>query len=309
MGVVWRVVVVVGGLAGCYQPATATGVPCSAIDNACPGGQVCISGTCERADTIPTDSQLDAAVVAADAVPDVPPNVWSPPTEVPGINSTSFEDDPSFTPDRLTIVFMSNRNGTEDIFLGTRITTTEPFTVALLDTVSDPVVDDGSPELSEDGDTLLFVSDRGPDPDVYRSQRTDGVWSTPVRDDELSATGMAESDVAISPDGLTAIVTRGGRLFRATRATTADPFDTPVQLPAVFGMGPNAPSLTGTGDLYFHADTVRNLYTSRLVGATYQPPVPITELNTAARESGPFVSEDEHHLMFSQDGKIVESTR
>jgi hypothetical protein len=310
-------------LAGCYQPATATGVPCSDLDRACPGDQVCIAGTCEPAGTLPVDGHgidtppvlldapdFDAAVLPPDAAPDAPPSVWSTPTKVPGVNSTAQDDDPSFTPDRLTIVFMSNRNGSEDLFLGTRTTTAQPFTVTLLATVSDPVANDSSPELSADGTTLVFISTRGPDRDVYTSHLVAGVWTTPVRDNQLSATGTADLDVCISPDGLTAIVARSGKLFRATRATTADLFNTPIQIATQFGTNPAAPSLTATGDLYFHADTVRNLYVSRLVGATYQPPVAITELDTTAqRESGPFVAADEHHLMFSQSDEILESTR
>src|SRR5262245_5271290 len=99
----------------CFRPAAAPGQPCSA-DGTCPRGQKCIATTCQ-----PQGTEPDAAPPIDDAQVDAPPRLWAAPTLVPGVNSSSSEDDPSFTADRLTIVFISSRNGTDqEIFIGTR---------------------------------------------------------------------------------------------------------------------------------------------------------------------------------------------
>lgn len=44
-------------------------------------------------------------------------------------------------------------------------------------------------------------------------------------------------------------------------------------------------------------------------GGPYTAPAPISELNTAMRDDGPFVSADEHHLMYGHAGDIYETSR
>jgi len=300
--------------AGCYRPRVPVGAACS-NDGSCPSNQVCIDDFCEPLGTLPLDAatDIDAPINAPDA-PDLPGSgMWTAPTKVPGVNSSMGEDDPSGTPDRLTIVFTSNRNGTDDIFLGTRPNTTASFVVAPLDTLNSVNASENSPEISADGTTIYFTSDRvtAGSGDVYVSHKIGGTWSMPALVTELS-TGQDESDVAISPDELTAMVARAGKLMIATRSTTTGAFSAPADVPslAVPGNDAAAPSITNNADaVYFHAGSVRDLYYAKRSGNAYTAPAPISELNTAMRDDGPFVSADEHHLMYGHTGDIYETSR
>jgi len=296
-----------GLAAGCYHPDAATGIPCSA-DGACPSGQLCVAGVCGLTDPrSPIDAALDA--VAPDAATRVP---WVMPTLVPGVNSSSTEDDPSWTSDRLTIVFSSNRNGNFDLFIGTRATTADRFVVKPLDSLNS-TADESSPEISPDGTSLYFTSDRkvAGSGDVYVSLQVGSGWGPAIASVDLSS-DADDGDVALSPDGLTAMVARSNKLWLATRTTFGLPFSTPVVVPslAVAGTTVAAPSLTNHADaVYFHAGTVRDLYYATRTGDTFTTPVPLTELNTAGRDDAPFVLGDERHLLFARDGDIYETSR
>jgi len=293
-------------LAGCYQPSAGVGAPCDQ-DLACPSGQACLGGRCQLPGTGRPDSadpaDLDAA--PADAALDATPAAWSAPTAIPGVNTGSSEGDPTMTANRLMIVFA--RAG--DLFLGTRPSVTDPFTVTPL-TVLNSGNDEASPELGADGTTLHFTSDRitAGSGDVYVSMRIGGSFAPPARVVALSSSSD-DGDLAISPDGLTAIIARSNTFYRATRATPTGPWSAPVSLGIDFGSGEAAPSLTAAGDLYFHADATRDLYVARKSGTTFAPPVPVDELNTTSRDAAPFVSADERFLWYERAGELVESRR
>jgi WD40 repeat protein len=310
-----RALAAVVALAGCYKPSPATGVPCTPEGQQCPGDQKCVDGICGG---LPIDAATgdDAAPgddAAIDAPIDAPPAIWMGVKQVGGVNTSSDEDDPSFTPDRLTIVFTSERNGgLHDIFIGTRPNTNSDFTVIPVDAVN-MASDENSPDISADGLTLYFTSDRlmAGSGDVYVSRRTavTAAFGPPLLEPLLSAAGADETDLAISPDGLTVIVSRDGAFLRATRAKVTDPWPAPVAIGNVnFGVDPAAPALATSGNLYFHAGAQRDLFFARKNGASFDPPVPITELETAGRDSGPFVSPDEKHLMWARSGQIFEAT-
>jgi Tol biopolymer transport system component len=257
----------------------------------------------------PNPAAPDAS--ALDAPSEAGERRWSMPRLVDGVSSPSTEDDPSFTADHLTIVFTSTRNGTgDDIFLGTRPDPEGSFSLLPLDALLSPA-EESSPELSADGTTLLFASDRSGDFDIYMATRPpNGTFSAPTRVDSLSTVGANETDVALSPDGLTAILRRDGTFMRARREDPSAAFDPPIAIAGVaFGTNPSAPSLDAAGDLYFHAGTQRDLFVARAQGASFADPTPIPELATSARESGPCISADETYLMFARGGQIMETTR
>jgi hypothetical protein len=298
-------------VAGCYQPHVPLGAACS-NDGSCPTGQACVRGMCEPPGALEPDAAIDVAV-PIDAPIDLP--AWAAGTRVPGINSILTEDDPSCTPDRLTIVFQSNRNGngTNDLFLGTRPSTAASFTVVPLNELNTATADEDSPEITADGNTIYFTSDRlvAGSGDIYVSQKLNGGWSAPVIVAELS-TQNNEGDVAISPDGLTAMIARSGKLLIATRASTTVAFGSPVAVPSLALPGTDlaAPSITNNADaVYLHAGTIRDLYYARRTGATFTPLAPIGELNTPLRDSAPFISADEHYLMYAHANDIYETTR
>lgn len=282
-------------VAGCYRPAPAPGAPCP--DGACPSGQQCVAGTCRAEGAPGLDAEVAPDVPAADAPvadapPDAAPGPWSAPAPIPGVNTSSRESDPSLTADRLTIVFASDRPGglgQEDLYLGTRGTTAAPFTVAALEALSSEA-QDRSPELSPDGGTLYFTSNRGGNFDVYVSTLAGGAWSPPQRIAALSSSS-SENDVAISPDGLTALVARSGDLYLAARPSPGADFEAPILVPELDVTGNvAAPSLAnGAASVYLHAGSVRDLYVAYRQGATFTVPAPIDELNTSGRDAAPFL--------------------
>ncbi len=307
---------------GCYQPATSPGAPCP--DGVCPAGQHCVAGTC-RAEGDPGPGPGpgpdDAPPVLPDtAVPDAasidaPPGTlgpWSAPILIPGVNSAADESDPSLTPDRLTIAFTSERTGSlgaEDIYLGTRASVTEPFTVIAIPEINS-TSRDRSPEISADGNTIYFTSSRSGGTDVYVTVRSGGSWSTPQRVAELSSSS-SDGDVAISPDGLTALVESANDIHLATRASTGASFG-PLTEVAVLNVTGDvaAPSLTNNaGSVYLHGGTTRDLYVAYRQGTAFTTPTPITELNTGDRDAAPFVSGSGKYLAFEREGELYETTR
>ena len=185
-------VLVLALVAGCYNPTVAAGEPCS-DQGFCPSGETCIGGRClvgppeadAAVDATSVDAKVDAPLVDASMDAFVSPT-WLTPTPIPGVNTTADEGDPSLTPDRLTIVFARN----DDLFLGTRPNTGAAFTVAALTTLNTTSVET-SPEISADGTTLYFASDRlvPLSGDIYRSTFTAGAWTAPVLVTELNTSG------------------------------------------------------------------------------------------------------------------------
>ena len=256
----------------------------------------------------------DGSMVTVDAPVDgstvyVP---WGTPVAVPSLNAVSGqgEDDPSFTSNKLTV--METSNSPDDIFECTRPAIGQAFTCVVL--AINSTTDDKSPEISADGLTLYFISDRGGAFDVYKSTKSGGVWSTPAIATDLSST-MTDDDLAISPDGLTAVVVQDpgtNHMVFFTRASTAVPFANPVthtELEITADIA--APTITNNGAIiYFHAGGTRDIYmATRKVNGTYNTPVPVTELNTAARDAAPFVSADDKYMLFERAGDIYETSR
>lgn len=232
---------------------------------------------------------------------------WTTPTLVPGVNTTmGSESDPSVSPDRLTIVFQRDSN----LYLGTRATVNEPFTVTPL-TDLNSMAEDSSPELTSSGKAIYFSSARlGSGGDIYRSDLNNGTWQAPVLETILSDSVANENDVAISPDGLTLFLSRNSVLYKSTRANVNADWSVPATTGTSWGTSAASPSINSAGDVYLHAKSPRDLFVSRRAGNTYPTPVPVSELNTAlGREAAPFVSGDDQYLWFEKDGDIYETHR
>ena len=302
-------------LAGCYGPAASTGVACGPGD-ACPSGQECRAGVCVPIglphDAAPgEDAAGDATMVTIDASPDAPLVLgpWGAPTEI--TVTIGGETDPSITQDRLTIVLMSEDD--DDIYIGTRANVNQDFTFAKLAAVSSTSTDK-SPEISPNGGTLYFTSNRDGDYDVYRSTFTTQ-WSAPVLVPELS-TNDEDSDVAISPDGLTAAVLKNAatNIIRIhTRASTAVPFGAGVEHPEMT-MGltdPGAPTITNGGAIvYMHVGSTRDIYmATRKMDGDYNLATAVTEVNTSSRDAAPFVLGDNRYMLFERSSDIYETSR
>jgi len=309
-------------LVGCYGPTVSPGSPCSE-DGSCPTGLACHADRCvlAPADGQPTDTRLvdgtlDDGPPSDTAIDSTTAATWSTPTALTGtgVNTAANETDPSITSDRLTLYFIRTVAGNGEIFVATRASVTDPFgtatTVAALNSTSA----EQSPEISSDGQTIIFTSNRGGNFDVYTSVLLGATWTPPLVASELS-TSQIENDVAVSPDQLTALVSRGPtgarKLYQATRASVLAMFGTPVELTDISAIpDASAPSLTNSAaTVYFHAGGVRDLFVTQKSGTSYPTPSPIAELNTTGRDASPFVLQSDDYLLFERAGNLYETSR
>lgn len=301
--------------AGCYAPAANPGAPCSAA-GACPSGQECRSGICYAVGAPHDANALD--VDAPDgAMPDAPGYVpWSGISELTSLESAgSGESDPSITADKLTVVFTADVASNDgQIFIATRAALTDTFTITELTEVSATGFEDKSPEISADGKTLYFTSNRGGGYDVYSSTYSTS-WSTPTLRTDLSTAGDDE-DLAVSPDGLTAVAlvdsaTNRFRLY--TRASIAEAFSggtAHAELSITADVA--APTITNGGEIiYFHAGETRQIYRATRKGnGDYTVAMPVDELNIAGvRNAAPFVLQSDDYIIFDRSSDIYEASR
>ena len=316
-----RFALVCVALAACYQPSAHEGALCGPGDT-CPTGQECRSGTCYFT-TTPSDANardsdgVDSSEVTVDAPPDAATVLpWSAPVELASLETPADgEDNPTISNDRKTVILDATPSGstTEDLFECTRTALTDSFVCASIVALNSPTATDFSPELSPDGNTLYFASDRvsAGSGDVYVSTKTNGIWSTPIMDPDLSVGDV--DDIAISPDGLTAISDRG-TFYVFSRANTSAAWGTGVAH-AEFSSGVSsiaAPSLTnGAAIVYLHAGSPRDIYVTRRLGnGSFKPPTPVTEVNTSAtRDAAPFVLQADDYMIFEREYNIYEATR
>ena len=295
------------GLVGCYAPTAGVGAPCDER-RLCPSDQVCVNGRCSSDGTTPDAPDVDAPPIdgaQVDASADAPPMLgpWSSPAAV-GIAVGSSKSDPSFTPNRLTVVFGRN----DDVFIATRPAIGGAWNVADLDELN-TANDEKSPEITADGKTIYFAANPDGDYDIFVSTLDlTGAWSMPIKVPNWSGSSN-EQDVAISPDELTAFVAISGDLRRSVRMTKNDAWPAPVSVGVDWGTDATAPSINSAGDVYFHANNPRDLFVARKTPTGYASPVPVSELNSGDRDAAPFIAGDDRHIMFDRDSELVESSR
>jgi hypothetical protein len=203
---------------------------------------------------------------------------WRPPQNLgPQINSVGFPTDaPNLTPDGHRLFFGSNRPGgcgLFDLWVAWREDPDDDFAweapVNLGCTVNSPTHED-SPVYFKDRETgttsLYFTSLNRPgnigDWDIYVSEMDeDRTFGPGVLLRELSSP-FRDTRMAIRSDGLEMILTSNRpigtsgplNLWASTRASTLDPWSTPVKLGAQInsGLGDRGPALSFDGKtLYF----------------------------------------------------------
>jgi len=203
---------------------------------------------------------------------------WGPPQNLgPTVNSSSNDVAPAFSPDGHRLYFHSFRPGgcgLADIYVSRRRDTRDDFGWGppedLGCVVNTPYVNAG-PTIFEDettGITTLYFTVQNNPPgsdqgfDIYASTRI-GDFGPPVLVQGLSSP-FRDTRTTIRRDGLELILSSGRPggvgsedLWVSTRASTLDPWSTPVNLGAVvnttaFDGGP-ALSFDGT-TLYFHSN-------------------------------------------------------
>lgn len=245
------------------------------------------------------------------------------------LNAPASQVNPTLTADELELYYATRVDGTLDIWLTKRASGTSAWGPLgkVLELSSNSM--DELPEVSPDGLTMYFASDRpgGVAAGEHlwmsrRASRTDP-WGRPV-----PVTDFAPGDADISPSiqGTGLIMTfssqRGStdwQLYVTTRPSTSDPWGTPTLLSELNSTAADWSSglyRGGTG-IVFSTTRVGGIYslfqaTRATVTDPFSTPQPITELNTND-ENNPWVSEDGHHIVFDSQitgaGRIYEAWR
>ncbi len=201
---------------------------------------------------------------------------WGPPMNVgPNVNSTSNDGAPTFSPDGREMYFHSNRPGgcgLADLYVTRRDNKHDDFgwgpATNLGCTVNSSFNDNG-PTIFEDetkGITTLYFTRQNNPPtsdlgfDIYATTRMedDGEWGAPALVPELSSP-FRDTRTTIRRDGLEMIISSGRPggsgsedLWVSTRASTLDPWGTPVNLGPVV----NSPAFDGAPALSFDGSTL-----------------------------------------------------
>lgn len=204
-----------------------------------------------------TSSDLAMAVRPSRAAPFAAPQILPQST-------AGAENDPTVGADGLTLWFHSIRNGSADIFLATRATTTAAFGPAVsIPTVNQATTIEANAYFRAATSELWFVSERPGSQliDVYLSKRTGAAFAAPTRIAELSSPGD-EFLPQPSEDGLTVILASdraGGKgkqdIWIARRASDSAPFDAPIPIAEI-----NSPSTDQPG--WLSADGCRIWFSS-----------------------------------------------
>lgn len=257
---------------------------------------------------------------------------FGPPELVAGIRSDNDDvQDPALSADELEMFFTSPTGGINDIWSVRRAAAADPWGAAA------PVAElasaqyDEDPELSADGLTIMFASDRAGDGvRLYVATRPDRdqPWGAPQPVpglgtsvlDRAPALGAADLQLVFASQRGTAAVPH---LFGTTRTDTAAGWTAAVELtalnsawqdvdPALFAGGRGlvfASRRTGGGQTSDLFETVRASAAAPFDAA----PRALAELNSDFSEGDPWLSEDGRHLLFVSDrngrSRIYEARR
>jgi hypothetical protein len=258
---------------------------------------------------------------------------WGAPRRIVALTSPGNDDDPTLTGDMLELYFNSDRAGglgRGDIWRSTRATIADTWSAPTLVTELSSASVETTPEVSRDGLTLWFGSDRSGGAgrqDVWVSTRASrgAAWATPVVVSELSS-AATDNAATESRGGLRLILSsdRGtdagvNALLASSRATVTAPWAMPVRL-AEFGASRNTSSPLESDDgtlVYFNQTDAGRDHLYRATRAdercAYSAMTAIAELNSPATDADPWFSPDLRRVVFSStrdgDPEIYESAR
>jgi Tol biopolymer transport system component len=203
--------------------------------------------------------------------------LWSSPVNLGSrVNSSSLDYFPCISADGLSLYFYSTRSGGRgggDIWGTTRSSLDAPWTQAVnLGPQINSGSEDVSPNLSPDGLSLLFASNRPGgrgDYDLYISTRESNtsLWSAPVNLGAAVNTAALEVAPSLSSDGLTLVfhsIRSGGYgsydLHLTRRASVDQAWSSPVNLGPVVNSTYSelGPSLSADGRFLYFSDHYAN---------------------------------------------------
>ncbi len=135
---------------------------------------------------------------------------WSAPENLGlNVNSKSFDTNPSLSADGLTLIFSSDRDNPAGLWVCTRATLADPWSPAkkLASSLDTPGANDGGPEQSTDGLSLLFHSWGRPGNqggnDLWQRRRPNKAdpWGKPENLGPTLNSDWEDVDSALSSDG------------------------------------------------------------------------------------------------------------
>jgi hypothetical protein len=270
------------------------------------------NGDGSRGESLSADSQCAAGPFGAPAL-------------LPNVNAQG-EDDwlPTISADGLELVFNSWRvggTGKSDLWRATRTSINADFSSPQPITELNSAESEFDPWLSDDGRTLLFVSNREQDHyAIYVSTRSapEAPFSTPTELTELRT-------VDLDDDWAPVLVDQGRRLYFSsmrpgskgdldiwitTRSDTSSPFGAPVNLSSINSAAEDRiETLSSDGsELYFSSNReggkgLRDLYVVKLAApdSAQGEPQNLAPLNTSFDDLGAALTPDGRGILLNRD--------
>lgn len=252
-----------------------------------------------------------------------PGATWSAPRLLVEVNSGVWDDDPSVTPDRLTLWFGSKRaDAGENLWVSRRASVADPWGPPALHAE----LGTGTTwSVALDGSLVTFHASG----DLYSATLdATGTWVGRAPITELN-TVDDEYSARITPDGLVVVfdsnrVGAAGALdlWMSTRPDVDSPFGVPVRIPGVnTTVTEENPVLSADRlTIWFVSNRAGGLGGNDVWVATrasvlepFSEPVPVTELNSPMEEDDIFVTPDGRYLVMTSDRsgryEIYESMR
>jgi Tol biopolymer transport system component len=247
---------------------------------------------------------------------------WTPfgtPQLIAGLRSDTDDiQDPSLTFEELEIYFTSPTGGINDIWVSTRTVASDPWGPSTLVAELSSPQNDEDPEVSVDGLTMYLTSDRGGNGRrLYMSQRRtrDTPWGMPALVAGLGTSTLDEAPTLDRSQLHFAFASQRGtasttHLFAATRPDASAMWQAVVELSALNSAWQDSdPALFSDGaGLLFASRRLTQGGTTDLFQAAradasspFASLAPIAELNTAAAEEDPWMSQDGKHIVFVSD--------
>lgn len=251
-----------------------------------------------------------------------PVGAFSSPVVIPALSDpTTVDGTPSLTGDRLEVYLKSSRSGgagASDIWRSIRATTASAWSIPVVVTELNSAAEDASPEVTADGLTIWFSSQRSGGPggrDIWVATRPDraSAWSAPTPVVELN-TPMFDDGLSVLPSLLVAYLhsTRGGTsaFYRTSRPTTASAWSAPILVAGqdLASSAENAWVSPDECEIYFASNRVGGGTNYDLYVATRSAPtdpigaaVELTELSSASWDDDIWLSSDRRYIMFNSN--------
>ena len=247
---------------------------------------------------------------------DSPSNAWGAPVKLTTVSTASDEWGPTVRSDLLEMYFASDRAGGtfNDIYVSTRPTASSPWGAPAIVPQLSTAGAELQPSLSRDGLTIYVTRFTGASFDIYKATRASltTAWGTPAVSSELNSTAD-DAPMNMSTSGLAMVVTSnrpgsaGYDVYLATRGSTIQTFGAPVAITSVnttnneydAWLSDDALTIYYCSDI--NAANSNDLFvaTRTTASGAFMTPTALTALNSSASDEDPWISTDQHTMIFS----------